>query len=248
MNGDIGVEEEDQWALPPGRPRFARRPGPAVSGSRNKGCPRFAGAGGRVVGRPVVNHDQLVIRQDEPRSRWRHAEVAAPVRTGTTTESDGLRSTGLAGPAGTSSMIYPRPSKLDTRRNASPSVGSPERVPRPTATERGDIDRRGVFEMSRPAAPPHPPSRRAAELYPEPPELSIWAGHAGRGVGEPPFAGHRVAQVQRPSGIPAPFQIATSGDGEGWHAAACGDCQGLSGPARAIRFARPPAGPAPRGR
>jgi hypothetical protein len=41
------------------------------------------------------------------------------------------------------------------------------------------IDRRGNLEVSRPAAPPHPPSRRAGELYPEWRDVSIWAENAG---------------------------------------------------------------------
>ena len=61
--------------------------------------------------------------------RRQRSKSRPPLRTGTTTESDGLRSTGLAGPAGTSSMIYPRPSDGSTCRNASPSVGSPEHAP-----------------------------------------------------------------------------------------------------------------------
>jgi hypothetical protein len=36
-------------------------------------------------------------------------------------------------------MIHPRPSKLDTRRNASPSVGSPEHVPAPHGDGTGRI-------------------------------------------------------------------------------------------------------------
>ena len=65
--------------------------------------------------------------QVESRSRRRQrSKSGPPLCTGITTESGGLRGPGLAGPAGTSSMIHPRPSERGTCRNASPSLGSPE--------------------------------------------------------------------------------------------------------------------------
>ena len=41
-------------------------------------------------------------------------------------------------------MIHPRPSELDTCRNASPSVGSPEHAPTPHDDGTGRDDRRSM--------------------------------------------------------------------------------------------------------
>ena len=155
MDGDVGVEEEDQGGCGDPGPEVACGGGPLRSGVVNNRRPRRFGQ--RRPSRRSSRRRRRSARNrspDESRSRWRQrSKSRPPFRTGTTTESDGLRGPGLAGPAGTSSMIHPRPSELDTRRNASPSVGSPEHVPSPHGDGTGRIDRRGLFEVYVPAEP-----------------------------------------------------------------------------------------------
>ena len=125
-----------------------RRPGPGASGRTTIAPARAARAA-----EPSVEPSSTTISSKsawwESRSRRRQrSKSRPPLCTGITTESDGLRGPGLAGPAGTSSMIHPRPSER-TRAGMRPRPWDrPSTRLRRTATERGD-DRRGLVERPR---------------------------------------------------------------------------------------------------
>ena len=84
MNGDVGVEEEDRagpWR--PRRPRLRAAAGPCGRRDADDDRPRPCGDGGRVVGRAVVDDDQLEIGQERVAKPPEAAlEVAAPVSHG----------------------------------------------------------------------------------------------------------------------------------------------------------------------
>ncbi len=124
-------------------PRFLAAAGPWGVGIATTTAPaRRAMAAESSVEPSSTTISSKSVRIESRSRRRQHSKSRPPLRTGTTTESDGLRGPGLVGPAGTSSMIFPRPSGLEDCRNASPSLGSPEQlqsvhssqsVPRPKA-------------------------------------------------------------------------------------------------------------------
>ncbi len=147
VDGDVGVEEEDERAPSrPGPRRCGPRPGPSGGRVADDRRAERLGQRGRAVGRAVVDDDQLVRRsRAESRSRRRQRPKSRPpLCTGITTESDGLRGPGLAGPAGTSSMIHPRPSE-QTRAGMRPRPWDrPSTCPRPPARGGSNASPSGV--------------------------------------------------------------------------------------------------------
>ena len=177
MDGDVGVEEEDQ-----GR---AGGLGAEVScGGRALGPWRSDARSPPPVGRWRPSHRSSRRRRRSARNRSGASREAGrrqrsksrpPLRTGTTTESVGLRGPGLVGPAGTSSMIYPRPSE---RLTAGMRHHPWDRPNTRTEIYHNGTGRWIAAELSRCLVRPLAAtlsSRRAGGLYPEPLRLSTRA-------------------------------------------------------------------------